>query len=194
MERRLRNSEYTIERIRETFITLMQEQSYESITVTDIAKLVGISRTGFYLFYDNKQDIVIDIANTYIESYIKGCMEGITMSNREHTRDFVRKTFYSTMRDAEMLRTLWNVPLEGVSFYEQMYSHAQDAVLHYVHQHNLSMGYGLPDEVFAEMYTAESMTVLRWWTWNCDSYDVSAICGLAEAVLFQGLFSLLQKN
>ncbi len=53
--------------IRETMIQLLQEKSFHQITVDDICKQAKISRSGFYLHYKDKYDLV----EQYVDSMIK---------------------------------------------------------------------------------------------------------------------------
>ena len=41
-------------------LRLMDEKPYESITITDITSLAGVSRMAYYRNYKNKDDILID--------------------------------------------------------------------------------------------------------------------------------------
>ncbi|MEH7318966.1 TetR/AcrR family transcriptional regulator, partial [Priestia megaterium] len=53
--------------IKESFIDLIQEKGYESITIRDIADNALINRATFYLHYVDKQDLVDKLIDEVFE-------------------------------------------------------------------------------------------------------------------------------
>ena len=46
------------ERIKKTFLSLLEEKGFQSVSVTDIIKQAGINRTTFYAHYKDKYELV----------------------------------------------------------------------------------------------------------------------------------------
>lgn len=55
--------ELTIESIEQAFIQLLQNNKLQDITVSDITRRAGVSRTAFYKNYQTKEDVVNSILN-----------------------------------------------------------------------------------------------------------------------------------
>jgi len=57
------------ESLRIAFIELLKKKEYEEITVTELCKKAGVSRTGFYRKYYDKKEIIDDIIETFLTEY-----------------------------------------------------------------------------------------------------------------------------
>src|SRR5689334_4740881 len=71
--------------IREALIALIEERSFDAITVGDITSRAMVSRTAFYRYYEDKYDLVMKIFE-----------ELITLMNQEF--DTLRRDALSTMK------------------------------------------------------------------------------------------------
>jgi AcrR family transcriptional regulator len=58
-----RRTRYTCQTIKESLLQLLQQKSFEKITVTEICKLSEINRGTFYLHYFDLDDVLDDILN-----------------------------------------------------------------------------------------------------------------------------------
>ncbi|BCJ93887.1 TetR family transcriptional regulator [Anaerocolumna cellulosilytica] len=56
----------TREAICTALILLIKEQPFLKITITDIVKRAGVSRTAYYSNYNSKQDILVDLVDSLI--------------------------------------------------------------------------------------------------------------------------------
>ena len=56
----------TREAICTALVLILKEQPFDKITITDIVKRAGVSRTAYYSNYSSKQEILIDLVNTLI--------------------------------------------------------------------------------------------------------------------------------
>ena len=65
---------YLKECLRDSYFSLLEKKSAESISVSEIAKLAGVSRMSFYRYYQTKEDIVrqyIEDSSTQFMAAIK---------------------------------------------------------------------------------------------------------------------------
>jgi AcrR family transcriptional regulator len=56
----------------DAFVKLLQEKSYQKITVTDIAEGAGFARHTFYNHYDTKEDILNHLVDSVLEQFFSG--------------------------------------------------------------------------------------------------------------------------
>ncbi|MGM0214217.1 TetR/AcrR family transcriptional regulator [Enterococcus sp. AZ109] len=68
--------------IETSFIELIQEQSYEQITVSAIVKNAFISRTTFYNYFKNKEDILSGISANFLSEFDHLQKENIDFLNQ----------------------------------------------------------------------------------------------------------------
>ena len=68
----------TREAIRTGLIMLMHNNKYDRITVTDIIKRAGVSRSGFYRNYQSKEEVLDEVAGE-IKVMVLGECPDITM-------------------------------------------------------------------------------------------------------------------
>lgn len=59
----------TREAICTALLELMDQKEFESITISDLAKRAGVSRQSFYRNYTSKEDIIIEIEETILNSF-----------------------------------------------------------------------------------------------------------------------------
>ena len=70
-------NEITRECIESALILLMKEKSFNEISITDIAKKAGVSRTAYYRNYSSKEDIL----SNYLQNIIKETSKILTNYN-----------------------------------------------------------------------------------------------------------------
>ncbi|WP_234538269.1 TetR/AcrR family transcriptional regulator [Paenibacillus pseudetheri] len=61
----------TREAICTALVFLIQEQPFNKITITDIVKRAGVSRTAYYNNYSSKQEILVDLVDRLFSRLIK---------------------------------------------------------------------------------------------------------------------------
>lgn len=63
-----RRAKYTKNVIQETVLSLLENQSMDSIKVTDVCKIADVNRTTFYRYYDDIYDCVDKIESEFLDS------------------------------------------------------------------------------------------------------------------------------
>lgn len=57
----------TKECLQTALVYLMSEKPFEKITITELVRRSGVSRSGFYRNYSSKEDIIIELSNNIIQ-------------------------------------------------------------------------------------------------------------------------------
>lgn len=95
--------------IGEAFIALMQEKSFDEITVKDIADRAFVNRNTFYLHYRDKNDLLKSICANRLEDWRRIITQPREGSEQRHFRPLIidtlqeisqKRTFYRTMLDS----------------------------------------------------------------------------------------------
>lgn len=192
MERKLKNSKRTIVRMHQAMIFLLNEKSFEKISVVDIAKQAGINRTTFYLFYSSKEELLIEMYNTFLDEYIEMFILGLKYMEKADAFTYER-SFKIVSQNERMLKTVWNVRLPGYEPYFVMKRAIENAVKDFLRKNELKVKYGGTEDFFALLYSANVMAVVEWWMYNYQDYDASFIECVIEGHSNQGLLYLLEK-
>ncbi len=82
---RLSNEEsnkFTKECLRTAIFKLMEQKSFDKITITDIAKCAGVSRAAFYRNYATKEALVEDVCRCLIEELTSSVQSECFRTNR----------------------------------------------------------------------------------------------------------------
>ncbi|MBQ8616173.1 MAG: TetR/AcrR family transcriptional regulator [Oscillospiraceae bacterium] len=82
---RLSNEEsnkLTRECLRTAIFKLMEQKSFDKITITDIAKRAGVSRTAFYRNYATKEALVEDLCQRMLEELTASVKSELFRTNR----------------------------------------------------------------------------------------------------------------
>lgn len=131
--------------IDKAFMTLIDREGYDSITVTKIASEAYISRATFYKYYKSKEDILKNLTNQMILEFRKlqkenvGLFYNIDMSDRE---DIKRQLLPGTIKRVSYLYERRNflmlnskVPLDFIKIFREVYyDHFRNALLDFYHE------------------------------------------------------------
>ncbi|MBK0010005.1 MULTISPECIES: TetR/AcrR family transcriptional regulator C-terminal domain-containing protein [Priestia] len=142
--------------IKESFIDLIQEKGYESITIRDIADNALINRATFYLHYVDKQDLVdklidevfeelTDIINPciYIQKKRVNISQFQSMIEAIFTNIFHNATFYQIMlsekgvhgfnrRMQEVIQEKFRKEFATINLQEQKFSTPPELLIHFI--------------------------------------------------------------
>lgn len=77
-----RRTLYTIQVIKDTYVELLHEKSWEKISVTEICKRAEINRTTFYLHYESSTHVLEDILNELFEKLMADLADVSTYEER----------------------------------------------------------------------------------------------------------------
>lgn len=93
------------ERIKETFRALLDDSSYERLTVSELCKCSGVSRKTFYRHFKDKEAVLRAIVMDDVALPVKTLMPYVTLGNRDENGKlllrqifesiYARKEFYS---------------------------------------------------------------------------------------------------
>lgn len=77
-----RRTLYTIQVIKDSYLELLHEKSWEKISVTELCKRAEINRTTFYLHYESSTHVLEDILNELFEKLMADLSDISTYEER----------------------------------------------------------------------------------------------------------------
>ncbi len=116
--RQLSNEEanrQTKERLQKALISLMGKKSFDNITITELVKRSGVSRTSFYRNYKIKEDILADISRQFAQ-HIANTMKASRYENDRYK--WYYNIFQSVQKHQDTVRLLIQANLrQNTSFH-----------------------------------------------------------------------------
>jgi len=103
----------TREAICTSLVLLIKEQSFSKISITDIVKRAGVSRTAYYNNYSSKQDILVDLIDSLIYEINQKLLpytDELTGKAKE-PEAFIRVLFEVILEKRDIYKTLQNANL-----------------------------------------------------------------------------------
>lgn len=73
----------SIQKITEALLALMEKESFEDITVTDITRRAGVARLTFYRHFEDKEQVLLTHLDSIFESYLSELLKTEDMKLRE---------------------------------------------------------------------------------------------------------------
>lgn len=115
---RLNNEEsnkLTRECLTTALMQLMKEKSLDKITITELVKRSGVSRTAFYRNYSSKEDILVDIRN-YIAETSNSLL--VKPELKDNPRLWFRECFKIVQDNADLIRPILDAKLTLGDFFK----------------------------------------------------------------------------
>ena len=115
---RLNNEEsnkLTRECLTAALMQLMKEKSLDKITITELVKRSGVSRTAFYRNYSSKEDILVDIRN-YIAETSNSFL--VKPELKDNPRLWFRECFKIVQDNADLIRPILDAKLTLGDFFK----------------------------------------------------------------------------
>lgn len=107
--------------IRNAFIQLLNEKSFDSITVQNILDRALINRSTFYKHYSDKYDLLESITKDFLDKF-KSLID-VRFSNKEDINGLLKnmdKVYESFYEEKFTILALWKVRTEKIDVYEDM--------------------------------------------------------------------------
>ena len=83
----------TIESIQKAMIQLLRENDFHKITILDIVKKAGVSRTAFYRNYTSKEQVLQSIIHDRFTAVAQGIQKNAALSRLEDWLDMIETIF-----------------------------------------------------------------------------------------------------
>ena len=114
------------EKIEKAFLSLIKNNNYENITISQICKLANIHRSTFYLHYDDINDLIIKIESKFAKNMLDIFNYGTRQNN-----DAIIDMFNFVKENKLFYKAFLNIPY--TTFAE---SNTQNQCLQHLNYHN----------------------------------------------------------
>lgn len=121
----------TREAICTALVLLMKEQNFDKISITDVVRRAGVSRTAYYSNYSNKQEILYDLVDSLIFEINQRLLPYTDQrtGKAKHPREFIRVLFEVLYEQQTVYRVLFDTHFNHMildRLNDSMLSHLND--------------------------------------------------------------------
>ena len=191
MIRRLADSAYTVEKLKQTILTCLNEKDFADITITELSRLAGISRTSFYLFFESKEALFVALCESIIGKWFQPFFD-LNISNEEGRE---RELFYELIRWlqewAPALRRAVSVRTEAsdgfLLFAAELENNMRRQKVLQAKETNRQKRYDL----FIKIYSVGLVALFQWWLNEGEGFEAEEFHAMIERLRYKGYFSIL---
>lgn len=191
MIRRLADSAYTVEKLKQTLLTCLNEKDYADITITELSRMAGISRTSFYLFFESKEALFVALCESIIGKWFQPFFD-LNISNEEGRE---RELFYELIRWlqewAPALRRAVSVRTEAsdgfLLFAAELENNMRRQKVLQAKETSRQKRYDL----FIKIYSVGLIALFEWWLNEGEGFEAEEFHAMIERLRYKGYFSIL---
>ena len=191
MIRRLADSAYTAEKLKQALLTCLNEKDYADITITELSRLAGISRTSFYLFFESKEALFVALCESIIGKWFQPFFD-LNISNEEGRE---RELFYELIRWlqewAPALRRAVSVRTEAsdgfLLFAAELENNMRRQKVLQAKETSRQKRYDL----FIKIYSVGLIALFEWWLNEGEGFEAEEFHAMIERLRYKGYFSIL---
>lgn len=143
---------------------LLLKRSFKKITVNDICQQAGISRSTFYLHFEDKYQLLLY------------CLQQKRLQQQENfthkSMDEIFLSFYTSVKENEAFfynLFIADMSAEIADYFQQLFTHFLTS--HIKEHHFLDLDYPCDPEMFAVYYSSGFSSTTIWWIKN--QYPIS---------------------
>ena len=123
----------TRECLQTALITLMGQKPFEKITISELVRRSGVSRTAFYRNYNTKEDILNEVGDVFVDILAKSFADGRFEKDR---RGWYYDFFRIIKENATVFRLLLQAHMVNTSLFPtyvlvKKIDHTKDTLSHY---------------------------------------------------------------
>ena len=189
-EKQDRRSLRTRHLVNSALLKLLEEKRYDAITVGDLLKRAGISRTAFYSHYYDKEDVHTSLMEQQLE------VLGTSLFPRDGKQAFVSSL--ELFRHVQERQQIFQAVVRGHAE-ERLWEEAQKMLSRSIEQ-TLTAGYAgkrspvIPLEVAAQYLAGALLTLLKWWLSVSMPYSPEHMDEIFRQLALPGMRAMVEES
>ncbi|MFD3258087.1 TetR/AcrR family transcriptional regulator [Paenibacillus lentus] len=171
----------TRQAIMEAFIGMMEENSFEKITINAIAERANVNRGTVYLHFTDKYDLLDQCFETYLQYLYESCMPDGDHS-KVSAKPLLLRTFEFLERNSSIYSTL--LTSKGVpAFRKRMMAMMEMGIEEHIKSCGISPG--INREILVQFLSVAVAGLVEWWIINSMPYTPAEM--VEQLMLIQNL-------
>ncbi len=179
-------------RLVKAFTNLLMEKEYSEISVKDIAEAAHLSRSSFYLFFENKNALAEYLCSAFLNEYTDIMIQSLKAEYSNEAELLIMKGFLFIDRNKKTILGLWSIKTKEFSPYLIMQDSIELIVKEWLKSNSkITVSNEENIDFYAKLYAANTIATVKWWLESKGQhtyhYIATAICNCHN----KGLRSLL---
>jgi Transcriptional regulator len=170
------------------FLSLLKQQKYADISISDVMTQAQMTRTYFYQFFDNKSDLVREAFFSYIAKILESFSKAFLNSGQIDHQSTYEAVNYMLDHKDDML---FLISIQSANFNFQ--SEFQDRIKKLVKQQIITQTRQSNQKIdyFVEIFSSSAMTTINWFL-HQDNVEAQTVVEFIETCISKGLMSILK--
>ncbi len=192
MIRRLADSTYTVEKLKQALLRCLNEKEYADITITEIARLAGINRSSFYLFFGSKDGLFVELCHSIIDKWFQPFFDLNISGKEDKEKDLFYELIPWVRTWAPALKRAVGVRTESSDGFMLFAAAVEDNMraqkILQAEEANRQKRYDL----FIKIYSVGVVSLFQWWLGEGEGFEEEEFHSIIERLRYKGYFSILQ--
>jgi AcrR family transcriptional regulator len=173
--------------LKQALIDLVEEKTFEEITIRDITDRADIGYATFFRHYDGKEDLMLEIFTSIIE-------ELESLPDRHGDRYFEQEG-YLLFEHVSENKKLYRSILDSHTFSRQLREHVKDMVQQHLDRHADEISSPeIPLDVAAQHMVSSLLGIIDWWLSQEQPYSSEQMALIYERLIIQATWHALNPE
>lgn len=193
LERKLKNSEFTVQKLKEAMMVALNEKEYDKITIQYIVSLARINRTTFYLFYGSKQELLGEVCDTFLQDFFEGLIEATDAKDDKKEEVLFNEVIAYLRKWHDAIWRLINIRTPEFEACDRIVIAFKRMFLVAAKNANLKNSKDAPVTLFKELYAASIMATIKWWLLEGEKYQNLELLTMIRDIKHKGLSKVIEN-
>lgn len=187
VDRRVRRTQKLLA---DAFMDLIDEQSYDDITIKDITERADVAYATFFRHYHDKDDFFMKVLEGDMEE-LKERVEAIPQDGAPNY-EYCAEMFTHVQKKVTLYRIMLTEP-GAIKIREQMKIWHTAKIMD-AHEESYTPGSNIPFEIAANHMAAASMELIDWWLRHDMLYSPERMGQIFQQLIMQGTWQIVAQN
>lgn len=190
--RRLADSASTVEKLREAFLSCLNEQEYRDVTISELSRRAGINRTTFYLFFGSKEELFKEMCRSLVDQWFQRFFDLNIARDTDREKALFCEMLAWIAQWRNALTRILNVRTEP---FDGFFLFADEIEKNMTAQNILKAANEKKQkkyDLFIKIYSVSLASIVKWWLEDGDGFEEEEFHAMLERLRYKGYYSVLE--
>lgn len=191
--RRLASSVSTAEKLKQAFLSCLNEKEYGDITTAGLSRRAGINRTTFYLFYESKEECFRELCISLVDLWFQRFFDLNIAKNVEAEKALFFELLLWIRQWRPALKRILSVRTESFDgftlFAAEVERRMRAQSVFRTEDEKKRKKYDL----FIKVYAVGLASIVQWLFNEEEAFDADVFRTMIERLRYQGYYSVLEN-
>lgn len=173
--------------LKEALLDLLNEKTYEEITIRDITDRADIGYATFFRHYDGKDELMLEVFTDIVEQ-----LESLP---DRHAGRYFEQEGYLLFEHVSENRALYSSILDSPTFSRKLREHTKNMIQAHLEEHAQQIpSLSFPVEIAAQHMVSSLLGLIDWWLDNDIPYPVERMAMIYERLIVQASWHAMDSQ